>query len=116
MAVVADATGKGNSAAALSSLAIGALRAARRAGAGLQEAARLADEAILTLDIQLYLTAVLGSLGCQRPSAALDQLRPSHPADPARRWACGRAADGDRTDPPGIRFTERDVPGSAALW
>ena len=38
--VVADATGKGNSAAALSSLAIGALRAARRAGAGLEAAVR----------------------------------------------------------------------------
>ena len=59
--VVADATGKGNSAAALSSLAIGALRAARRAGAGLQEAARRVDEAILTLDMRLYLTAVMGS-------------------------------------------------------
>ena len=59
--VIADATGKGNSAAALSSLAIGALRAARRAGAGLQETARLTDEAIRGLETERYLTAVLAS-------------------------------------------------------
>ena len=90
--VVADATGKGNSAAALSSLAIGALRAARRAGAGLQEAARLADEAILSLDMQLYSDRGAGVLGSPHDvSAALDQLRPSHAADRARRRADRRA-------------------------
>jgi hypothetical protein len=80
--VVADATGKGNSAAALSSLAIGALRAARRAGAGLQEAAQLADEAILALDMERYLTMVLGSwtptgIDCAGSTAAIQ-----------RPWSC----------------------------
>ena len=109
--VVADATGKGNSAAALSSLAIGALRAARRAGAGLQEAARLADEAILALDMQLYLTAVMGSwdpmrIGCAGSTAAI-----------RRRWSCApmgestsstasapiRSASGSRAQVPGAQ-------------
>ena len=107
--VVADATGKGNSAAALSSLAIGALRAARRAGAGLQEAARLADEAILTLDMQLYLTAVLGSWD---PDAyRLRWINCGHPTPLVLR-ADGRVdeLDGERTYPLGIRFAERVFP------
>ena len=107
--VVADATGKGNSAAALSSLAIGALRAARRAGAGLQEAARVADEAILTLDMQLYLTAVLGSWD---PDAhRLRWINCGHPTPLVLR-ADGRVdeLDGERTYPLGIRFTERVFP------
>jgi serine phosphatase RsbU (regulator of sigma subunit) len=107
--VVADATGKGNSAAALSSLAIGALRAARRAGAGLREAARLVDEAILTLDMELYLTAVLGSW-----DADADRLRwinCGHPTPLVLR-ADGRVEelDGERTYPLGIRFPERSFP------
>ena len=107
--VVADATGKGNSAAALSSLAIGALRAARRAGAGLQEAARLADEAILTLDMQLYLTAVMGSWD---PDACrLRWINCGHPTPLVLR-ADGRVdeLDGERTYPLGIRFAERAFP------
>jgi hypothetical protein len=107
--VVADATGKGNSAAALSSLAIGALRAARRAGAGLQEAAQLADEAILTLDMQLYLTAVLG---CWDPSSyRLRWVNCGHPS-PLVLCADGRVEelDGERTYPLGIRFPERAFP------
>lgn len=107
--VVADATGKGNSAAALSSLAIGALRAARRAGAGLQEAARLTDEAIMALDMELYLTAVLGSwdaIGQQ-----LRWINCGHPT-PLILRVDGRVEelDGERTYPLGIRFTERVFP------
>jgi hypothetical protein len=107
--VVADATGKGNSAAALSSLAIGALRAARRAGAGLQEAAGLADEAILTLDMQLYLTAVLGSWDPN--TYRLRWINCGHPTPLVLR-ADGRVdeLDGERTYPLGIRFTERVFP------
>jgi serine phosphatase RsbU (regulator of sigma subunit) len=107
--VVADATGKGNSAAALSSLAIGALRAARRAGAGLQQAARLADEAIWTLDMQLYLTAVLGSWD---PNAyRLRWINCGHPTPLVLR-ADGRVdeLDGERTYPLGMRFAERVFP------
>ncbi|MGZ6564989.1 MAG: PP2C family protein-serine/threonine phosphatase [Solirubrobacteraceae bacterium] len=107
--VVADATGKGNSAAALSSLAIGALRAARRAGAGLQQAARLADEAIMALDMQLYLTAVLGSWDADR--YRLRWINCGHPT-PLILHADGRIdeLDGERTYPLGIRFTERVFP------
>ena len=113
--VVADATGKGNSAAALSSLAIGALRAARRGGAGLQEAARLADEAIVSLDMELYLTAVPAPvLGPQRVSASLDQLRSSHPVDRARNGRVDEL-DGERTYPLGMRFGERMFPLLSAV-
>ncbi len=107
--VVADATGKGNSAAALSSLAIGALRAARRAGAGLQEAARLADEAIMSLDMQLYLTAVLGSWDADRHR--LRWINCGHPT-PLILRADGRVDElgGERTYPLGVRFSERVFP------
>jgi serine phosphatase RsbU (regulator of sigma subunit) len=107
--VVADATGKGNSAAALSSLAIGALRAARRAGAGLQEAARLTDEAIWALDMHLYLTAVLGSW--DPVGHRLRWINCGHPT-PLIVRADGRVdeLDGERTYPLGMRFTERTVP------
>ena len=113
--VVADATGKGNSAAALSSLAIGALRAARRAGAGLQEAARLADEAILALDMELYLTMVLGSWDAD--GRRLRWINCGHPT-PLILRADGRVdeLDGERTYPLGIRFTERSFPVLSAWW
>jgi hypothetical protein len=107
--VVADATGKGNSAAALSSLAIGALRAARRAGAGLQEAARLADQAIMALDMELYLTAVLGSwdaIGKQ-----LRWINCGHPTPLIlRAGGSVEELEGERTYPLGIRFTDRVFP------
>jgi serine phosphatase RsbU (regulator of sigma subunit) len=107
--VVADATGKGNSAAALSSLAIGALRAARRAGAGLREAARLADEAILSLDMDLYLTAVLGSWDAIR--RRLRWINCGHPT-PLIMRADGHVEElnGERTYPLGIQFSERVFP------
>ncbi len=112
--VVADATGKGDSAAALSSLAVGALRAARRAGAGLQEAARLTDEAIMGLDMQRYLTAVLGAW-----DAAQHRLRwinCGHPT-PLILRSDGRVEelDGERTYPLGVRFTERVFPVLSAV-
>jgi hypothetical protein len=112
--VVADATGKGNSAAALSSLAIGALRAARRAGAGLQEAARLADDAILALDMKLYLTAVLGSW--DPDDYRLRWINCGHPT-PLILRADGRVdeLDTERTYPLGIRFTERVFPVLSAV-
>ena len=112
--VLADATGKGDSAAALSSLAVGALRAARRAGAGLQEAARLTDEAIIGLDMQRYLTAVLGAW-----DAAEHRLRwinCGHPT-PLILHSDGRLEelDGERTYPLGVRFAERVFPLLSAV-
>jgi serine phosphatase RsbU (regulator of sigma subunit) len=112
--VIADATGKGNSAAALSSLAIGALRAARRAGAGLHEAARLADEAILSLDMRLYLTAVLASWDVV--GHRLRWINCGHPTPLVLRTD-GRVEelDGERTYPLGIRFGEREFPVLSAV-
>ena len=58
--VVADAVGKGNVAAALSSLGVGALRSARRSGSGLEEAARVTHRTVMgTGDVGRFLTAVL---------------------------------------------------------
>jgi hypothetical protein len=112
--VVADATGKGNSAAALSSLAIGALRAARRGGAGLQEAASLADEAISSLDMHRYLTAVLGSWDAD--GYRLRWINCGHPT-PLIVRSDGRVdeLDGERTYPLGMRFSERRFPVLSAV-
>jgi serine phosphatase RsbU (regulator of sigma subunit) len=112
--VVADATGKGDPAAALSSLAVGALRAARRAGAGLQEAARLTDEALIRLDMQRYLTAVLGAWDAVE--YRLRWINCGHPT-PLLLHADGRLEelDGERTYPLGVRFTERVFPVLSAV-
>jgi serine phosphatase RsbU (regulator of sigma subunit) len=112
--VVADATGKGDSAAAVSSLAVGALRAARRAGAGLQEAARLTDETIMGLDMRRYLTAVLGAWDAA--GHRLRWINCGHPT-PLILRNDGRVEelDGERTYPLGVRFTERMFPVLSAL-
>jgi phosphoserine phosphatase RsbU/P len=112
--VVADATGKGDSAAALSSLAVGALRAARRGGTGLQEAARLTDEAIMGLDMPRYLTAVLGAWDVA--GHRLRWINCGHPTPLILRHD-GRVEelDGERTYPLGVRFTERVLPVLSAL-
>jgi serine phosphatase RsbU (regulator of sigma subunit) len=112
--VVADATGKGDPAAALSSLAVGALRAARRAGAGLREAARLTDEAIIGLDMQRYLTMVLGAWD---PTEHLFRwINCGHPT-PLVVHTDGRLEelDGERTYPLGLEFTERVFPVLSAV-
>jgi serine phosphatase RsbU (regulator of sigma subunit) len=112
--VVADATGKGDQAAALSSLAVGALRAARRAGAGLQEAARLTDEAIMGLDTKRYLTAVLGVWDAV--DHRLRWINCGHPT-PLIVHTDGRLEelDGERTYPLGVRFAERTFPLLSAV-
>ena len=112
--VVADATGKGDTAAALSSLAVGSLRAARRAGAGLREAARLTDEAITGLDMQRYLTAVLGSWDAAEH--LFRWINCGHPT-PLIVRADGRLEelDGERTYPLGVRFAERTFPLLSAV-
>jgi len=106
---IADAAGKGNGAAALSSLAIGALRAARRAGAGLQETARIADDAIVALDMHSYLTAVLGSW--DPVDQRLRWINCGHPT-PLILRADGRIdeLDAERTYPLGMQFAERTFP------
>lgn len=107
--VIADAAGKGHSAAALSSLAIGALRAARRAGAGLEEIATMTNDAILELNSDHYLTAVIGAWD---PTS--DQLRwinCGHPS-PLILRADGQIDElaGEHTYPLGMQFDERSFP------
>jgi serine phosphatase RsbU (regulator of sigma subunit) len=106
---VADAAGKGNLASAVSSLAIGALRAARRAGAGLQEAAQLTDEAILTLNVKPYLTAVLGSW--DPVTHQLRWINCGHPT-PLILRADGGVDEliGEHTYPLGLELGERTFP------
>jgi serine phosphatase RsbU (regulator of sigma subunit) len=57
---VADAMGKGNEAAALSSLAVGALRSARRGGSSLEQVAAIVQQATAATGSKIrFLTAVL---------------------------------------------------------
>ncbi len=107
--VIADAAGKGNSAAALSSLAVGALRAARRAGTGLQETARLAHEAILALDSDRYLTAIIASWDPH--DEHLRWINCGHPTPLVLRGS-GQISElnGERTYPLGMRFGMRTFP------
>jgi serine phosphatase RsbU (regulator of sigma subunit) len=104
---VGDGVGKGNVAASLAALAVGALRAARRSGATLTETAELMHATLLDLgDDARFLTAVLAHW---------------YPADGALRWiSCGhpppllvasdggtRELTGSQTYPLGILEPER---------
>jgi serine phosphatase RsbU (regulator of sigma subunit) len=75
---VADAAGKGPASAGTSTVALGALRAARRAGSGLAESARLIDQAVRQLaDGDAFVTAVLAHW--DPPAGRLSWLRFGHP-------------------------------------
>ena len=75
---IADAVGKGNQAAALASLAIGALRAARCAGATLEETAQMMHDSINDLALNFaYVTAVLAVW--HAPTRCLRWLTCGHP-------------------------------------
>lgn len=57
---LADAVGKGNEAAALASLAVGALRSARRSGGRLEDATRAMHEAVRSTSAGMpFITAVI---------------------------------------------------------
>ena len=76
---VADAMGKGNDAAALSSLAVGALRAARRGGANLEQAAGIVHRTVAatgTGEIR-FLTAVLAQWHAE--SSTFQWIAAGHP-------------------------------------
>ena len=104
---VADAMGKGNTAAAISSLAVGALRAGRRGGASLEQVARLIDETVTgtTSDIR-FLTAVLAHW--HQPTATFRWIRAGHPP-PLLVAGDGSIAEmtGEGTYPLGIGATSR---------
>src|SRR3954454_19935472 len=75
---VADAAGKGPASAGTSTVALGALRAARRAGSGLAESARWIDDAVRQLaDDDVFVTAVLAHW--DQPAGTLSWLRFGHP-------------------------------------
>jgi Stage II sporulation protein E (SpoIIE) len=75
---IGDAMGKGDSAAAISSLAVGALRAARRSDATLEQAAQVVHEATFALGGPYqFLTAVLAVW--HRDSATLSWINCGHP-------------------------------------
>ncbi len=75
---IADAVGKGGQAAALSSLAVGALRATRRAGGTLEEMARTMHESIGAVGIRFsYVTAILAVWDA--PTRRLRWINCGHP-------------------------------------
>jgi serine phosphatase RsbU (regulator of sigma subunit) len=84
---VADASGKGPRASALSALALAALRAARQAGQSLSEAAAQMDLAITGFgDPSMFVTAILARWNAE--ARTLDWLTFGHPQP------CRLAADG----------------------
>ena len=97
---IADAAGSGPTAAGLGASALGALRAARRSGQGLSEAAQSMDEVIRALgNPQFTLTAILARW--HAPTSMLTWINCGHPR--------GFVADPDGT------LTELDGPVHAAL-
>lgn len=106
---IADAAGKGNSAAALSALAVGALRAARRGGAGLEETVRIVHETLMGSETDRFLTGVFGCWDVR--TRQLRWINCGHPAPLVLR------ADGSvdtlseqRTYPLGILAEHRSFP------
>jgi serine phosphatase RsbU (regulator of sigma subunit) len=104
---VADAMGKGNEAAALSSLAVGALRAARRGGATLEHAARIVDQTVAATGSEVrFLTAILAQWHSE--TSTFQWIAAGHPP-PLLVHPDGSAEElaGVRTYPLGLRDEER---------
>jgi hypothetical protein len=105
---VADAMGKGNDAAALSSLAVGALRAARRGGATLEQAAGIVDRTVVATgsDKVRFLTAILAQW--HPDTSTLQWITAGHPP-PLLLHADGSADEltGAGTYPLGLPDGER---------
>ncbi len=103
---VADATGKGPTAASLGALALGAFRAARRSGANLEQAAGAIHDAITAVnESRAVVTAILGRwhgptatfswINCGHPPPALIASdRELRPLDSADAGALGGADSG----------------------
>jgi serine phosphatase RsbU (regulator of sigma subunit) len=106
---LADAVGKGTLAAALSAIALGAHRAARRAGGSLQESVRAIHEAVGELGLRTaYTTAVLGRW--EAATRTFSWVRCGHPAPlvwhPRRGLEELRGSDGPLL---GVEGLEPDV-------
>jgi serine phosphatase RsbU (regulator of sigma subunit) len=105
---VADAVGKGPQASAISAIALGAYRAARRGGGDLAAAAASIHAALCSLEVpDIFMSAVLASW--DGPSSSLTWLRCGHPAPsvwhPERGLRELEGGDGpvlglERIDPP----------------
>ena len=105
---VADAVGRGPQASAISAIALGAYRAARRGGGDLAEAAVSIHDALCSLEApEIFMSAVLARW--DGPASSLTWLRCGHPAPAV--WHADRGlrelegGDGpvlglDRLDPP----------------
>ena len=105
---VADAMGKGNEAAALSSLAVGALRSARRGGSTLEQTAALVDATVTSTGSSVrFLTAVLAHW--HAASSRFRWLNAGHPP-PVLLRADGSYEElvGSGTYPLGLSEHERD--------
>ena len=105
---VADAMGKGNEAAALASLAVGAIRAARRGGATLEQAATLVDDTVaLTEQHVRFLTAILAQW--HAPTSTFRWITAGHPP-PLLLSADGAASEmaGVGTYPLGLTEDHRE--------
>lgn len=75
---VADATGKGATAASLGALALGAFRASRRSGANLEQAAQAIHQAITEVnESRAVVTAILGRW--HGPTASFSWINCGHP-------------------------------------
>lgn len=112
---IGDAVGKGNAAAALSSIALGALRAARRSGATIHEAAEIVHETVAGFGIARFLTAVLAI--CD-PDGVVRWLSAGHPR-PLHLDRHGVASElmGGQTHPLGLfAFDRRLTLGQVTLF
>lgn len=85
---VIDAVGKGNEAAGLACIAVGALRSARRSGADIEEAVREMDAAVGSMGRRTdFVTAVVAVV--RPPQGALEWITAGHPR-PVLAGAGGR--------------------------
>ena len=105
---VADAIGKGNEAAALASLAVGALRAARRGGSTLEQTAALVDTTLAAASPRVrFLTAVVAHW--HAASSRFRWVNAGHPAPLLLRPdGSNEELVGARTYPLGLAESERD--------
>jgi serine phosphatase RsbU (regulator of sigma subunit) len=104
---VADAMGRGSRAAGISAVAIGAFRAARRAGASLEECCAAIDETVSDLHSNTFVTIVLANWHAR--TRTLTWINCGHPL-PLLLTRDGRVTelDGEGTHPLGLWRDQRD--------
>jgi hypothetical protein len=102
---VADAVGKGPRAAAISALAVGALRAARRRGDAIEEACQAIHAALQELWSDAWTTAIVGTW--EQDSATLRWVNCGHPPPLLVRGGEVEELVGERTQPLGMFEAQR---------